>query len=72
MVFARSKLTMEDNCFEEEPGSVEMKFVGQNVTKIYKKTYRRPSTTGASPTGATSSASPGGCTRTWTYSVIFT
>jgi hypothetical protein len=39
MVFARSKLTMEDNCFEEEPGSVEMKFVGQNVTKIYKKMY---------------------------------
>jgi hypothetical protein len=39
MVFARSKLTMEDNCFEEEPGSVEMKFVGPNVTKIYKKMY---------------------------------
>jgi len=39
MVFARSKLTMEDNCFEEEPGQVEMKFVGPNVTKIYKKMY---------------------------------
>jgi len=39
MVFARSKLTMEDNCFEEEPGVVEMKFVGPNVTKIYKKMY---------------------------------
>lgn len=39
MVFARSKLTMEDNCFEEEPGTVEIKFVGQNVTKLYKKMY---------------------------------
>lgn len=40
MVFARSKLTMEDNCFEEEPGQVEMKFVGPHLTKIYQKTYQ--------------------------------
>ncbi|MCX6814816.1 MAG: hypothetical protein NTY20_04175 [Candidatus Aenigmarchaeota archaeon] len=39
MVFARAKLTMEDNCFEEEPGSVEMKFVGPGVPKIYKRMY---------------------------------
>jgi hypothetical protein len=39
MVFARSKLTMEDNCFEEEPGSVEMRFVGPNVSKFYKRMY---------------------------------
>ncbi|MEM7815847.1 MAG: hypothetical protein QXN71_01875 [Candidatus Aenigmatarchaeota archaeon] len=39
MVFARSKLTMEDNCFEEEPGAVEMRFVGPNVIKLYKKMY---------------------------------
>ena len=39
MVFARSKLTLEDNCFTEEPGGVEMKFVGPHVTRIYNKMY---------------------------------
>ena len=39
MVFARTKLMMEDNCFEEEPGEVSMKFVGPNVTRVYKKAY---------------------------------
>ncbi|RLJ10190.1 MAG: hypothetical protein DRP15_00840 [Candidatus Aenigmatarchaeota archaeon] len=39
MVFARSKLLMEDNCFEEEPGSVDIKLVGPGVTKLYKKIY---------------------------------
>jgi hypothetical protein len=39
MVFARSKLTMEDNCFEEEPGSVEMKFVGPGIPRMYHKMY---------------------------------
>ncbi|MBI4175788.1 MAG: hypothetical protein HY518_01165 [Candidatus Aenigmarchaeota archaeon] len=39
MVFARAKLVMEDNCFEEEPGNVEMAFVGQNVSKLYEKIY---------------------------------
>jgi len=39
MVFARSKLTLEDNCFIEEPGGVSMRFVGPNVTKIYNKMY---------------------------------
>jgi hypothetical protein len=39
MVFARSKLTMEDNCFEEEPGSVEMRFVGAGIPKLYHKVY---------------------------------
>lgn len=39
MVFARAKLALEDNCFIEEPGAVTMRFVGPNVTKIYKKAY---------------------------------
>jgi len=39
MVFARSKMVLEDNCFAEEPGGVEMRFVGPNVTKIYSKMY---------------------------------
>ena len=39
MVFARAKLVMEDNCFEEEPGSVEMKFVGSGIPKLYHKMY---------------------------------
>ncbi len=39
MAFARAKLTMEDNCFVEEPGGVEMKFVGPNVKKLYKLMY---------------------------------
>ena len=39
MVFARTKIVLEDNCFEEEPGGVTMRFVGPNPTKIYKKTY---------------------------------
>jgi hypothetical protein len=36
MVFARAKLTMEENCFVEEPGGVEVKFVGPGVKKLYK------------------------------------
>ena len=39
MVFARAKLTLEDNCFIEEPGAVEMRFVGPNVTKMYNRAY---------------------------------
>jgi len=39
MVFARTKLTLEDNCFVEEPGAVTIRFVGPDVTKIYKKVY---------------------------------
>ncbi|MEM5798303.1 MAG: hypothetical protein QW703_00515 [Candidatus Aenigmatarchaeota archaeon] len=39
MVFARTKLVLEDNCFEEEPGVIEIKLVGPGVTKLYKKMY---------------------------------
>ncbi|MBL7160563.1 MAG: hypothetical protein ISS93_01790 [Candidatus Aenigmarchaeota archaeon] len=39
MVFARTKLVMEDNCFEEEPGTVTIRLVGPNITKLYKQTY---------------------------------
>ncbi len=39
MVFARAKITIEDNCFEEEPGGVEMRFIGPGVTKLYSKMY---------------------------------
>ncbi len=39
MVFARAKLTLEDNCFIEEPGAVQAKFVGPNVKLLYQKIY---------------------------------
>jgi len=39
MVFARAKLLLEDNCFEEDPGIVEIKFIGPHIDKIYEKTY---------------------------------
>ncbi|MFH1364807.1 MAG: hypothetical protein ABIH52_04085 [Candidatus Aenigmatarchaeota archaeon] len=39
MVFARTKLVMEDNCYAEEPGTITMKYVGPNVTTIYDKLY---------------------------------
>src|SRR3989344_4003346 len=39
MAFARTKLLIEENCFEEEPGTVEMKFVGPNVGELYEKMH---------------------------------
>lgn len=39
MVFARTKLLMEENCFEEEPSQIEIRFVGPNMPKLYEKMY---------------------------------
>lgn len=39
MVFARTKILMQDNCYEEEPGSVSMKYVGPNPRKLYDKMW---------------------------------
>jgi hypothetical protein len=39
MVFARAKLTLEDNCFEEEPGTMTIRYVGPNPHKMYKKLH---------------------------------
>jgi hypothetical protein len=39
MVFARAKLVLEDNCFEEEPGRIDIKLVGPNVIKLYGRMY---------------------------------
>ena len=39
MAFARSKLALEDNCFEEEPGSLTLRYVGPNPQKLYTRTY---------------------------------
>lgn len=39
MVFARSKILMQDNCYEEEPGDVTMKYVGPNPQKLYDKIW---------------------------------
>ena len=39
MPFARTKLVIEDNCFEEEPGAISMRFIGMGVPKLYKKMY---------------------------------
>jgi len=32
-------MVLEDNCFVEDPGGVEIRFVGPHVTKLYKKMY---------------------------------
>ena len=39
MTFARNKLLVQDNCFEEEPSILEMNYVGPNPQKIYDKAY---------------------------------
>jgi hypothetical protein len=39
MVYARTKMLLEDNCFEEEPGEVAMSFITPNATKFYQKMY---------------------------------
>ena len=38
-VFARTKLMMYDVCFKEDPGVVELKFVGPNPAKLYSFCY---------------------------------
>ena len=38
-VFARTKLTIYDTCFAEDPGEVELKFVGPGINQLYKKVY---------------------------------
>lgn len=39
MVYARTKLMMQDNCFPEDPGDVQLKYVGPHVSKIYQRLY---------------------------------
>lgn len=39
MVFARTKLVLEDNCFEEEPGRVAIKLSGIRTEKIYENMF---------------------------------
>ncbi|UCD07027.1 MAG: hypothetical protein JSW41_04300 [Candidatus Aenigmatarchaeota archaeon] len=39
MVFARTKILMQDNCYEEEPGEVQMRYVGPNPQKLYDKMW---------------------------------
>ncbi len=39
MVFARTKILMQDNCYEEEPGEVVMKYVGPNPRQLYDKMW---------------------------------
>jgi hypothetical protein len=39
MVFARTKLLIQDNCFEEDPGSLELNYVGPQPQKLYSKAY---------------------------------
>ncbi len=39
MVFARTKMVLEDKCFEEDPGTIEIRFVGPGVTKLYRKMH---------------------------------
>ena len=39
MVFARTKLVMEDNCYVEDPGFITIKYVGPHISKLYNKMY---------------------------------
>jgi len=39
MVFARAKLVLEDNCFEEEPATSVVRMEGPNAVKMYKVAY---------------------------------
>ncbi|MBU0953332.1 MAG: hypothetical protein KKA90_02845 [Nanoarchaeota archaeon] len=39
MVFARAKLLMEDQCFDEDPGTVEIKLIGPDLQTMYQKCY---------------------------------
>lgn len=32
-------MVLEDKCFEEDPGTVEIRFVGPGITKLYRKMY---------------------------------
>jgi hypothetical protein len=39
MVYARSKMMIQDNCFVKDPGDVKMKYVGPHVAKIYQRLF---------------------------------
>jgi hypothetical protein len=39
MVYARTKMVMQDNCFPKDPGDVILRYVGPNVPKIYHRFY---------------------------------
>lgn len=39
MVFARTKLILEDRCFEEEPGMIEIKMKTKKISAAYKSIY---------------------------------
>ncbi|MFH1445304.1 MAG: hypothetical protein ABIF08_02370 [Nanoarchaeota archaeon] len=39
MVFARTKLMLQDNCFDKEPGELELNYVGPNPQKLYKTMF---------------------------------
>jgi hypothetical protein len=39
MVYARTKLMMQDNCFPKDPGDVVLRYVGPNIHKLYQRFY---------------------------------
>lgn len=39
MVYARTKLLMQDNCFPKDPGDVSIRYVGPNTQRIYQRFY---------------------------------
>ncbi len=39
MVYARTKMMMQDNCFPKDPGSVVLRYVGPNTPKLYQRFY---------------------------------
>ena len=39
MVYARTKMLMQDNCFPKDPGDVTIRYVGPNTQKLYQRFY---------------------------------
>lgn len=39
MVFARTRLLIQDRCFEESPGEIHIRYLGPNPSKLYKKCW---------------------------------
>ncbi len=39
MVYARTKMLMQDNCFPKDPGDVTLRYVGPRTSEIYQRFY---------------------------------
>jgi hypothetical protein len=39
MVYARTKMLLQDNCFPKDPGDVTLRYVGPHTPKLYQRFY---------------------------------